>query len=255
MKNQNEVIYTIREILGDETPMGFSLYIDDIEVPNYLFKDGTSEYPEIRISPFITGAKKMSFNYPLCKLWRNIKTIFTADFQIDIYSKSIPELNKIYQEIRNRIDDFVKVDTIIYSYNDDFQKTNDYYINHVYSNEFFTLGWVCIGNLMLKPVNSIDELIDNSWFLDNDGLYIKTDLDIYNIKVLSIYNGRVLSNNETLYNRGFYNIKITNIQQLSELENNEAERIMIELNIIYGLDHERKNGPLVEHIDIGAENG
>jgi hypothetical protein len=43
--------------------------------------------------------------------------------------------------------------------------------------------------------------------------------------------------------------------ELSDLEDNEVERLMVEILIIYGLDHERKNGPLVEHIDIGAKNG
>lgn len=255
MKNKNEVIYTIREVLGDEEPNGFFLNIDDIKVPNYLYKDEQTQYPEIRISPFISGTKRLSFDYPICKLWKNIKTIFKSDFQIDIYSKSVPELNKIYQEVRNRINDFVNMDTIIYSYNDDFKKNDNYYLNNIYDNTYFHIGWITIENIILKPVPNIDELTNNSWFINHDGLYIQTDLDITTIQVMSIYNGRVLSNNDTLYNRGFYNIQITNVQELSELEDNEVERLMIEIAIIYGLDNERKNGPLIEHIDIGAKNG
>lgn len=256
MRNNNELIYAVRKVLGDETNTGFFTTIDDnIKVPNYLFKDIQSEYPEIRIFPFINGHKKLSFNYPISKKFRNIKDIYKTEFQIDIYSKSIPQLNKIYREIENRIDDFTKIDTIIYGYNTDYIDTGDYYKNTIYENNNFSIGWISIDGITLIPVCSVNDLVDNSWYLGNDGLYIKTDLNIKKIEVMSIYNGRMFPNNTTLYSIGVYTMRINNVMELSDLEDNEVERLMVEILIIYGLDHERKNGPLVEHIDIGAKNG
>lgn len=254
MKNKNEVIYTIREVLGDEEPSGFYLNIENVKVPNYLFKDGKSEYPEIRISPFITGEKKISFDYAISQRWRNIKNIFKADFQIDIYSKSIPQINKICRAIENRISDFTDIDTIIYDYTPDYINNGNYYKNDIYENKNFMIGWICVENIMLTPACDIDKLIDNSWYLGDDGLYVKTDLDIKTIQVMCIYNGRLLSNGESLYGRGIYNIKTTNFQELSELEDNEVERIMIEFSIVYGLERQRKHGPVSQNINIGAKD-
>ena len=58
MTNGNQLIYTVRQILGDEHPNGFFLPINYqnkiIEVPNYIFKDSKAQYPEIRITPLVT---------------------------------------------------------------------------------------------------------------------------------------------------------------------------------------------------------
>ena len=59
MKDKNELIRLIRQIIGDEEADGFYTSVnynnEIIKVPNYLFKDGTADYPEIRISPFLSN--------------------------------------------------------------------------------------------------------------------------------------------------------------------------------------------------------
>ena len=58
MTTRNELIYSIRSIIGDDEPSGFFTKVQNgkeiYKVPNYLFKDAPAEYPEIRISPFIS---------------------------------------------------------------------------------------------------------------------------------------------------------------------------------------------------------
>ena len=253
--NKNDVIYTIREVCGDEAPDGFYLTIDDdTKVPNYLYQDGKSEYPEIRISPFITNAERLSLTNKISQRWRNIKDIYKADFQIDMYSTSVAEVNKIYRALELRIEKLLDTNTIIYGYNSDYIDMTDYYKNSIYEDKNFILGWVSVENQILEPICDVKNLINNSWYLGDDGLYIKTDLDITTVKVMSIYDERIFPDNTTLYSRGVFDIKITNAQNMSDLEKNEVERIMMEINVIYGLVHQRKDGPLIENIDIGAKN-
>jgi hypothetical protein len=255
MKTKNDLIYSIREIIGDEKPNGFFTPIDGkVEVPNYLFKDGKSEYPEIRIS-VLDEEQKLPMDFSVCSLWANIKDIYSINIQLDIYSKSIPEVNKISRVIETRLEDFMNPDTIGYGYSSDFVNMGDYYKNSIYENKNFNIGWIQIDKNMIKQVFNIDELVNNSWFMNDEALYIKTDLDITKIKVLSIYNGRMFANNESPYSRGIFAIKLTNEKNLSMLESNEVERVMMELNIIYGLDRPRRDGPLVEKINIGAKDG
>ena len=58
MKDRNELIYRVRQIIGEEKEDGFYTHVqyngENIDVPNLLFKDGPIQYPEIRISPFLT---------------------------------------------------------------------------------------------------------------------------------------------------------------------------------------------------------
>ena len=63
MKDRNELIRLIREIIGDEKEDGFYTTViwnnETIKVPNFLFKDGPAKYPEIRISPFLTNKQAL----------------------------------------------------------------------------------------------------------------------------------------------------------------------------------------------------
>ena len=62
MKTKNKIIRLIREIIGEEEPKGFFTHVRHnnqiVKVPNFLFKDAPAEYPEIRISPFITDVEE-----------------------------------------------------------------------------------------------------------------------------------------------------------------------------------------------------
>ena len=101
MKDRNELIYRIRQIIGDEKEDGFYTpvkYNDEIiNVPNFLFKDGPAKYPEIRISPFLTNRLKA---HPI-RITTNTghvkRKFYDAIFQIDIYATN--ENEHIYRHI------------------------------------------------------------------------------------------------------------------------------------------------------------
>ena len=93
MRSKNELIYLVRQIIGQELSTGFYTGIEDqgdiIAVPNYLFKDGKAEYPEIRISPFV---RDNEVAHPIrvrsLNCHNKIKH-YRAVFQIDIYATNI----------------------------------------------------------------------------------------------------------------------------------------------------------------------
>ena len=121
MKNDNELIYYMRQIIGDEKENGFFtpvLYNDEIvNVPNFLFKDGPSEYPEIRISPFLSKKLKLecgnlTFNYTVCyinndiifeeKLLYNNNNLLNNEFYNDLAFVTIFDL-EILSRIQNTL--------------------------------------------------------------------------------------------------------------------------------------------------------
>ena len=134
IKSKNEVIYIIRQIIGNEKSDGFYTPVEYngkiIEVPNFLFKDAPAKYPEIRISPFLEDNEEShsirvrKYNYD------NKKTFYTAKFQIDIYATNAVEVNQIYDAVSNRIDLAYDIDSVIYGYDKRFKRIdNNLYLN------------------------------------------------------------------------------------------------------------------------------
>ena len=70
MKDRNELIFLIRSIIGEEKEDGFYTKVnwnnENIEVPNFLFKDGPAKYPEIRILYFLVH-QHISLRYSIGK--------------------------------------------------------------------------------------------------------------------------------------------------------------------------------------------
>ena len=159
MKDRNELIYRIRQIIGEEKEDGFYTpvkYNDSvIQVPNYLFKDGPSEYPEIRISPFLSDTIK-SHPIRVTTNGRHIKRKFyDAIFQIDIYSTNIVQLNNIYSAVRSRIDYFYDIDTVLYGYDKHFQlldEENNIYYHKGYNINDYKIISIYFGNIPLLRV-------------------------------------------------------------------------------------------------------
>ena len=97
----NLITKSIFEIIGDETNFGYEFN----EVPIFLNKDPTTQYPEIRVSPFIDKFDVMDQKY--------IETSFQAYrhweggvFQVDIFTTDIIEGQNIYDSLIERIYDF-----------------------------------------------------------------------------------------------------------------------------------------------------
>ena len=261
MKDKNELIYRIRQIIGEEKEDGFYTpvkYNDEvIQVPNYLFKDGPSKYPEIRISPFLSDTLK-AHPIRIKTFGRHIKRKFyDAIFQIDIYSTNVVQLNNIYSAVRRRIDYFYDIDTVLYGYDKNFQLLDEekgIYYHKGYNVDNFQIVNIHIRNIPLLRVFNKNELNKkNTYYIDKTGLYINTLYNIKMIQINCIINGLVFPDGETAHTKGIIKTRTMNKRTLSELEENNVERISFELGIFYMLDQERKPGPIATDIIVDSD--
>lgn len=259
MKDKNELIYLIRQIIGDEEEDGFYTSVkwnnEIVKVPNYLFKDGTAQYPEIRISPFISDRNAShSIRVRNYNLDAKVK-YYRAIFQIDIYATNIVLLNKISSAVKKRIDLFYDIDIVWYGYDKTFKlidNEKNIFFSPIYNiKNFNIIGVYCCNKRFLK-VDKKDLWYKNSYCIDDSGIYIHTDLPIKKIRINNILNGLTFPDGETAYRKGIIKTHTQNTRMLSELEKNDVERISFELGIFYKIDSLRNPGPIATglHIDI-----
>ena len=258
MKTKNQLIRFVREIIGEEEPKGFFTHVrhnhKNIKVPNYLFKDAPAEYPEIRISPFIkdveeTNQRRLVRMNRLGKLRH-----YTATFQIDIYATNIAMVNNIYDAVYNRIDLFNDYDMVRYGYNRSFKKIgHNKFFTSLYNSQSFNIVRILIDNMIIHKVRNKDLLRNNTYTINEDGLYVQTTLPIHKIRIYHIINGLKFSNGKIAYDEHIINMKISNKKMLSELEDNNVERITFDLNIFYNMLQERHPGSILDDINIASD--
>lgn len=261
MKDRNELIFLIRSIIGEEQEDGFYTKVkwnnETIEVPNFLFKDGPAQYPEIRISPFLTESKA-SHSIRVRKHNYDRKTkFFNTVFQIDIYADNIVLINNIENAVRKRIELFYDMDTVVYGYDNKFklidEERNIYHSKTYNSNDFKIISVRFRRIPMQKVKHKSDLKFKNTYYVDETGLYVNTDLPIKIIHINTVLNGLVFKDGETAHQKGIIKTRVMNRRSLSELEKNDVERISFELGIFYRMDGMRNPGPLATHMTIDSD--
>lgn len=255
MTTRNELIYSVRSIIGEDETDGFFTYVNNAsqtyKVPNYLFKDAPAEYPEIRISPFMSDTEETVAKHIYCTNKFGKLRYYTATFQIDIYATTIPMVNNIYETVFDRIDMFNDYDVVKYGYNKTFkEKEENLYFTPLYDSLTFNIFRILINNNIIDRVDDIDSLYDNSYIIDEDGLYICTTLPIENVRIYHMINGLQFKDDRTSYDAHILNMQISNKRMLSELEENNVERITFDLNIFYHMLQKRNFGPILEDVEI-----
>ena len=258
MNSKNKLIYLIRSIIGEDEPSGFFTYVRHneriIKVPNYLFKDAPAKYPEIRISPFIrdTQATVPQHIYH-CNDFSKLHH-YHAVFQVDIYATNIPMVNDIYDQVYGRIGQFHDFNSITYGYDKSFKKLDHtLYYSKIYNSRNFNIFRILIKNNIIHRVDDIDELYNNTYTINEDGLYIRTTLPIKQIQIKHSINGLLFNNNKTSYHEHIINMRISNVKMLSELENNSVERISFDLNILYHMLRQRRFGPILDDVIVNSD--
>lgn len=258
MNSRNKLIYLIRSIIGEDETSGFFTYVENngetIKVPNYLFKDAPAEYPEIRISPFITDVEATVPQHKYC--CNNFAKLhhYHATFQVDIYATTIPMLNNIYEQVYRRIDYFHDFDSITYGYDKSFEQIDDeIYHSEIYTPINFNIFRIIINNNIIHRVDNIDELYDNTYTINEDGLYIRTTLPIQDIEIKHSINGLLFNNHKTSFHEHIINMSIFNVKMLSELENDDVERISFNLSILYHMLRKRDHGPILKDVIINSD--
>ena len=262
IKSKNELIYIIRQVIGEEESDGFYTSIhyngETIKVPNFLFKDAPSQYPEIRISPFLkdeqvsNSIRLRRYNYD------NKREVYNAKFQVDIYATNVAQVNQIYDAVKQRIDLFYDIDTVIYGYDGNFIAVKpNVYLNKKITSKNFKFSDITIGCTRIKPVQNKEDLnkINNTYLLNHEGLYVHTPLLLRAIRMRSIINGLLLPDGNTTYSRGVIKMQINKKRMLSELDANNVERISFDLNIFYSMDNIRNAGPIATHVEISDYYG
>ena len=238
--NTNLVTRSIFEILGEPNKTGFSFE----GIPILLNKDVTTTYPEIRVSPFID---KVDINYQ-----KNIERSFqkyrhweAGSFQIDIYSQNIIEAQNIYDRLIERIRDFFDLETLIYNDNGEFKEID----TNIYKNPGYGIGTlfkdvyeVIIENHNLKRVFTFEDLYMDSYYVDEDALYLCTKKNLRTFKIKVLLQGKLFNNGDSYSDRGLHYYEITNPRNLSALEDNEVDRISFDMYILYS--HKRTREPI-----------
>lgn len=257
MKSRNQLIYLVRNMIGEDEPTGFYTPVETndgiVKVPNYLFKDAPAEYPEIRISPFISDVEQIRPKRLLtCKDFLKIR-YYKATFQIDIYATTIPMVNYIYEAVFDRLDLFNHYDTIKYGYNKSFQEVEENtYFSPIYNSKSFNIFRILIDNYIIYRVDNIESLKNNTYLINEDGLQIKTTLPIRHIKIFHAVNALILKDRPKSLQH-IINMEISNKKMLSELEKNSVERISFDLTILYHMEQKRKIGPWLDDIEVSCD--
>lgn len=250
----NKLIHSILELIGDVNIYGYGLPFHDKEIPVLLNKDITTTYPEIRVSPFV-DRYDLDFQRFLEKSYSQYRHYQGGVFQIDIYSKSIIEANNIYDVLDHRIYDYFNLETLIYNWTPDYLEIDD----NIYKHEAYAVTYepnrlfkdiysVFIGDYRFKRVFGYEDLELDSFFVDEDGLYVCTKKNLKYIQIKVLLQGRFFRGGQSYSDRGLHYYEISDPRNLSALEDNDVERISFDLMVIFSYKREREKLPKVNRI-------
>lgn len=254
MISTNYVTKAVCELLADKITGGYSLNVNNQEIPLFLNKDKTTKYPQIRLSPFIQKGdthyqKYIEEKYRAYRHWQY------GAFQVDIYSQKLTQAQDIYDEITKRIFDFFNLETVIYNWNSDFEEIDvDTYRNKSFAliddGLFKDIYGIRIGDTILRKVRKKEDLQMNCYYPSEDFLYLKTKEDLKKIQIKVLMQGRLFSNGFSYSDNGIHDYFLSKQRNLSSLEDNEVERISFDLEILFSKKINREELPTVEKIDI-----
>lgn len=254
----NQVTRAVFELIGDKTPTGYSLKVDNQEIPIFLNKDKVTEYPQIRVAPFI---QKSDYRYEkhIDKEKRKYRHWETGVFQIDIYTRNIIQGQNIYDVINKRLFDFFNLETVLFNYNYDFEQIDDYtYRSFAYAllddDMFKDIYGIRIRDTIINRVKCFENLEMNSFFVNDEYLYIKTDKDIKFIEIKMLMQGRLFSNGFAHSDNGIHDYFLSKQRNLSSLASNEVERISFDLEILFSSKINREKLPHVNRVIFPKPN-
>jgi len=249
----NNIVKSIFEIIGDKTPFGYEFQF----VPIFLNKDQTSVYPQIRIHPFIDRFDVMDQKY-IEKSYQKYRHWEGGVFQIDIFTRSIIDGQNIYDNLIERIYDFFNLETLIYNWTPSFKEidTNVYKnIDYALTGDLFKDVYsVVLEGKKLKRIDILDDLTLDTFYIDEDALYICTKKNLKTLQMKVLIQGRLFENGDSYSDRGIHYYELSNQRNLSALEDNEVERISFDIYILYSHKREREEIPKVKRVRLPKPN-
>lgn len=253
MTYTNKITKSVFEILGDKTQYGYEFNY----IPVLLNKDPTTQYPEIRVHPFIDKFDVMDQKY-IEKSYQAYRHWEGGVFQIDIFTTNIIDGQNIYDNLIERIYDFFNLETLIYNWTPSFREieTNIYKnIDYALTGDLFKDVYsVALEKEKLKRVFLFDDLELDSFYIDEDALYICTKKNLRTLEMKVLLQGRLFENGDSYSDRGIHYYELSNQRNLSSLEENEVERISFDMYILYSHRREREEIPKVKRIRLPKPN-
>lgn len=254
----NQVTRAVFDLLGDRTPTGYALSVKGQKIPLYLNKDGTTKYPQIRVSPFVEkgDAKYQKYIDEIKKSYRHWQY---GVFQVDIYTKDLALAQDTYDKITKRVFDFFNLETLIYNYNHDFELVDEYtYRTMAYAllddHMFKDVYGIRIGKKIIQRVKSLKDLRMNTFFVDNHFLYIKTDQNMKDLQIKMLLQGRLFPNGFAFSDNGLHDYQLSKPRNLSALEDNEVERISFDLELLFSEKINREVLPNIDRVTLRKIN-
>lgn len=249
----NKITKSIFEILGDKTEVGYQFEY----VPILLNKDPTTQYPEIRVSPFIDKFDIMDQKY-IEKSYQAYRHWEGGVFQIDIFTRNIIDAQNIYDKLIERIYDFFNLETLIYNWTPSFKEIEPYIyknIDYALTGDLFKDVYsVTLEKQKLSRVFNFDDLILDTFFIDEDALYVCTKKNLKTLEMKVLLQGRLFENGDSYSDRGIHYYELSNQRNLSSLEENEVERVSFDMHIIYSHRREREEIPKVKRVRFPKPN-
>ena len=240
MSFTNQITKSIFEIFGDISVYGYNFN----DIPVLLNKDPTTTYPEIRISPFIHKAE-VNYQRNIERSYQKYRHWEEGIFQIDIYAKNIIECQNIYDKLVERIYDFFNLETLIYNDNGEFEEIDtNIYKNYAYGvgDLFKNIYEVKVENQKLKRVYALEDLKKETYYVDEDALYLYTKKNLKTFQTKVLLQGRLFDNGDAYSDRGLHYYELSKQTNLSDLEHNEVDRISFDMYILYS--HKRTREPI-----------
>lgn len=231
--NSTQAIRYYREICGDYHPdetaenLRFTLPVSTNLVPVFVTEEHKTYYPEICVSPFISEVEYFTGTY---ETWtygepsanedstkkylrasenRHLKK---ARFQTDIFAQTALELSQVKDALEQRIINFFEPDVIEYSEPNGWVVSTEYptlLVNTKY-NENINIIRVFEDEKTLTKSSNLTALSSatKSWYLDNTGFYLTSDVTVTDITFWALINGEVFSDTLTAHEKGFKGKKI-----------------------------------------------
>lgn len=258
MISTNYVTRAVCELLADKITGGYSLNVDNQEIPLYLNKDKVTKYPQIRLSPFIQKGDNRYQKYIEDK-YRAYRHWQYGVFQVDIYSQKLTEAQNIYDEMTKRLFDFFNLETVIYNWNPLFEKIDE----NLYKNKSFGIlddGFfkdiygIKIEDTIFRKEKNKNDLTMNSFYPSDKCLYLKTDMDLKKIEIKVLMQGRLFSNGFSYSDNGIHAYNLSKQRNLSSLEENQVERISFDLEILFSKKINREELPIVNTVTLNKAN-
>lgn len=250
----NKVTKAVFELLGDKVKGGYQLTVGKDAIPLFLNKDGTTVYPQIRVAPFIDKGD-VKYQHYIEEKNRAYRHWQYGIFQVDIYTKNLILGQNIYDTLTMRIHDFFNLQTVIFDYNNEFEEiTPDVYRTQSYAllddGLFKDIYGITVDGHIIQRVYDKDHLEAETFFVNNEYLYVCTNHDIKKIHIKVLTQGKLFSNGFCASDNGIHDYRISKQRNLSSLENNEVERISFDLEILFSKVLNREELPRVDHVRV-----